>query len=201
MLSSQNAGTGVYFLVYGADDLTAGRLKDFCKSATAVPFFLLLLQKKTSPGGFRFPSGAPLNQPRKPLRFSWIFPAIFETAQIFWRYTYKLRRGRCRSQPFAAKERYGCGSAACRYTSTRQFAPVFYKTVRQICSCPMGRQSRRPLQQVSALPVGADDSVRPQNMSILRKFSANSLLPSGPMWASASTTKYADAYEFAVDFR
>ena len=119
MLSSQNAGTGVYFLVYGADDLTAGRLKDFCKSATAVPLFLLLLQKKTSPGGFRFPSGAPLNQPRKPLRFSWIFPAIFETAQIFWRYTYKLRRGRCRSQPFATKERYGCGSAACRYTSAR----------------------------------------------------------------------------------
>ena len=128
-----------------------------------------------------------MNQPRKPLRFSWIFPAIFETAQIFWRYTYKLRRGRCRSQPFAAKERYGCGSAACRYTSTRQFAPVFYKTVRQICNCPMGRQSRRPLQQVSALPVGADDSVRPQTMSILRKSSANSLLPSGPMWASAPT--------------
>ena len=72
-------------------------------------------------------------------------------------------RGRCRSQPFATKERYGCGSAACRYTSTRQFAPVFYKTVQQICNCPMGRQSRRPLQQVSALPVGADDPVRPQN--------------------------------------
>ena len=142
-----------------------------------------------------------MNRPRKPLRFSWIFPAIFETAQIFWRYTYKLRRGRCRPQPFATKERYGCGSAACRYTLTRQFAPVFYKTVRQIRNCPMGRQSRRPLQQVSALPVGADDSVRPQNMSILRKSSANSLLPSGPMWASAPTTKYADAYEFAVDFR
>ena len=31
----------------------------------------------------------------------------------------KLRRGRCRSQPFATKERYGCGSAACRYTSAR----------------------------------------------------------------------------------
>ena len=25
--------------------------------------------------------------------------------------------GRCRSQPFATKERYGCGAAACRYTS------------------------------------------------------------------------------------
>ena len=66
-----------------------------------------------------------MNRPRKPLRFSWIFPAIFETAQIFWRCTYKLRRGRCRSQPFATKERYGCGSAACRYTSTRQNAPYF----------------------------------------------------------------------------
>ena len=34
--------------------------------------------------------------------------------------TYPLgRRGRCRSQPFATKERYGCGSAACRYTSAR----------------------------------------------------------------------------------
>ena len=30
-----------------------------------------------------------------------------------------LCRGRCRSQPFATKERYGCGSAACRYTSAR----------------------------------------------------------------------------------
>ena len=38
--------------------------------------------------------------------------------------TYPLgRRGRCRSQPFATKERYGCGSAACRYTSARQNAP------------------------------------------------------------------------------
>ena len=33
------------------------------------------------------------------------------------------RRDRCRSQPFATKERYGCGSAACRYTSARQNAP------------------------------------------------------------------------------
>ena len=36
-------------------------------------------------------------------------------------------RGRCRSQPFATKERYGCGSAACRYTSARQIAPRFTK--------------------------------------------------------------------------
>ena len=37
-------------------------------------------------------------------------------------------RGRCRSQPFATKERYGCGSAACRYTSARQFAPFLRKS-------------------------------------------------------------------------
>ena len=40
---------------------------------------------------------------------------------------------------------------------------VLYGNLRRIRNCPMGRQSRRPLQQVSALPVGADDSVRPQN--------------------------------------
>ena len=34
-------------------------------------------------------------------------------------------RGRCRSQPFATKERYGCGSAACRYTSARAVCTVF----------------------------------------------------------------------------
>ena len=44
-----------------------------------------------------------------------------------------------------AKERYGCGSAACRYTSPRQDGLFF------------------------------------------RKSSANSQLPSGPMWASAPT--------------
>ena len=35
-------------------------------------------QKKMSPGGFRFPPGAPLNRPEKPLRFFWTFPAIAE---------------------------------------------------------------------------------------------------------------------------
>ena len=34
---------------------------------------------------------------------------------------------------------------------------------------------------------GADDSVRPQNVPVLRKSAANSQLPSGPMWASAPT--------------
>ena len=36
-------------------------------------------------------------------------------------------------------------------------------------------------------PVGADDSVRPQNISVLRKSSAKPQRPSGPMWASAPT--------------
>ena len=43
---------------------------------------------------------------------------------------------------------------------------VFYGNLRRIRDFPMGRQSRRPLQQVSALPVGADDSVRPQNVPL-----------------------------------
>ena len=34
--------------------------------------------------------------------------------------------GRCRSQPFATKERYGCGSAACRYTSACAGCTVFF---------------------------------------------------------------------------
>ena len=33
--------------------------------------------------------------------------------------------GRCRPQPLATKERYGCGSAACRYTSARAVCTVF----------------------------------------------------------------------------
>ena len=36
-------------------------------------------------------------------------------------------------------------------------------------------------------PVGADDSVRPQDISVLRISSAKPQLPSGPMWASAPT--------------
>ena len=43
---------------------------------------------------------------------------------------------------------------------------VFYGNLRRIRDFPMGRQSRRPLQQVSALPVGADDSVRPQDVPL-----------------------------------
>ena len=53
------------------------------KFAGAVQHFLLLLQKKTlakekEPEGISISPQTPLNRPRKPLRFSWIFPAKFE---------------------------------------------------------------------------------------------------------------------------
>ena len=78
---------------------------------------------------------------------------------------------------------------------------VFYETLRRIRDFPMGRQSRRPLQRPSLSPVGAHDSVRPQDIPVLRESSANSQLPTGPMWASAPTTKCAGAIEFAKEFR
>ena len=67
----------------------------------------------------------------------------------------------------------------------------FYENLRRIRNFPTGRQSRRPLQRGSNLqyPVGADDSVRPQNAPILRKSSADSQLPQGPMWVSAPTDR------------
>ena len=89
--------------------------------------------------------------------------------------TYPLgHRGRCRSQPFATKERYGCGSAACRYTSARQFAP-FSENLRRIRGCPRGRQRRRPLQRLLLSPVGADDSVRPQTAPVFTGISGESV--------------------------
>ena len=60
----------------------------------------------------------------------------------------------------------------------------FYGNLRRICTFSMGRQSRRPLQQPFALSVGADDSVRPRDVPILRESSANSQLPNGAMCAS-----------------
>ena len=68
-----------------------------------------------------------MKRPRKPLRFSWSSTAKFVKAQKFLRSAYSICRGRCRSQPFATKERYGCGSAACRYTSTRQNTSFYTK--------------------------------------------------------------------------
>ena len=112
----------------------------------------------------------------------------------------KLRRGRCRSQPFATKERYGCGSAACRYTSTMQNAPFFTKLFGEFVTFQWADRVVGPYSSI-ALPVGAHDSVRPQDIPVLRESSANSQLPTGPMWASAPTTKCAGAIEFAKEFR
>ena len=53
----------------------------------------------------------------------------------------------------------------------------FYGNLRRVCNFSMGRQSRRPLQQPFALSVGADDSVCPRDVPILRESSANSQLP------------------------
>ena len=56
-----------------------------------------------------------------------------------------VRRGRCRSQPFATKERYGCGSAACRYTSARwEVTNLPEIPVKPVHSA--GGQSRPPLR-------------------------------------------------------
>ena len=60
----------------------------------------------------------------------------------------------------------------------------FYGNLRRICNFSMGRQSCRPLQQPFALSVGADDTVRPRDVPILRESSANSQLPNGAMCAS-----------------
>lgn len=60
----------------------------YWKLAAALQSFLLLLQKKrlgkeNEPGGISISLRTSLKRPRKPLRFSWIFPAQFETAQNF----------------------------------------------------------------------------------------------------------------------
>ncbi len=69
----------------------------------------------------------------------------------------------------------------------------FYGNLRRICNFSMGRQSRRPLQQPFALSVGADDSVRPRDVPILRESSANSQLP--------PTSKEVTACGFAANSR
>ena len=69
----------------------------------------------------------------------------------------------------------------------------FYGNLRRICNFSMGRQSRRPLQQPFALSVGADDSVCPRDVPILRESSANSQLP--------PTSKEVTACGFAANSR
>ena len=69
----------------------------------------------------------------------------------------------------------------------------FYRNLRRICNFSMGRQSRRPLQRLLLSPVGADDSVRPRDVPILRESSANSQLP--------PTSKEVTACGFAANSR
>ena len=69
----------------------------------------------------------------------------------------------------------------------------FYGNLRRICNFSMGRQSCRPLQQPFALSVGADDSVCPRDVPILRESSANSQLP--------PTSKEVTACGFAANSR
>ena len=69
----------------------------------------------------------------------------------------------------------------------------FYGNLRRSCNFSMGRQSCRPLQQPFALSVGADDSVRPRDVPILRESSANSQLP--------PTSKEVTACGFAANSR
>ena len=83
------------------------------------------------------------------------------------------RRGRCPHRPGRMHRSYG--------------------NLRRICNFSMGRQSRRPLQQPFALSVGADDSVRPRDVPILRESSANSQLP--------PTSKEVTACGFAANSR
>ena len=127
-------------------------------------------QKKTSPGGFRFPSGAPLNRPEKPLRFFWTFPAKFETAQNFRHFSKKLRRVRCPHRP-GRMHGFLQKSSAKPNLSTGPTEP----------SAPTARL------RCTRTHVGADDSVRPQDISVLRKSTANPKLPTGPTESSAPT--------------
>ena len=95
------------------------RLILFCKFATAIQHFLLLLQKKTlakekEPEGISISPQTPLNRPEKPLRFFWIFPAIAEnpmrirTAQFFIRRTHQTHPSTLCSPIFSlAREKIG----------------------------------------------------------------------------------------------
>ena len=88
-------------------------------------------------------------------------------------------RGRCRSQPFATKERYGCGSAACRYTSARwevtNSPKIPVKSVH-----PAGGQSRPPLQSTGDRRL----SVRNSRVSQSKGSWAGARLCTGPAQAS-----------------
>ncbi len=80
-------------------------------------------------------------------------------------------RGRCRSQLFAAKARYGCGSAACRYASARQNAPVFMELCVEFVSAKWADRVVGPYSGIFDPPcsVGADDSVRPLDAPVFTR--------------------------------
>ena len=71
----------------------------------------------------------------------------------------------------------------------RQNAPFFMKICGDFATSHWADKAVGPYGEISmhSNTVEADDSVRPQNISVLRKSSAKSQLSSGPMWASAPT--------------
>ena len=60
-------------------------------------------------------------------------------------------------------------------TSARADCTDFYGNLRRIRNFPVGRQSRRPLQQLFALLVGADGSVRPQVVPLFTEICGESV--------------------------
>ena len=75
----------------------------------------------------------------------------------------------------------GRGGALLRPAGYTELSKIFGESV---CTYPLGRRGRCPHRPTQTAP-------------ILRKSSANSKLPDGPMWASAPTAACANAYEFA----
>ena len=72
----------------------------------------------------------------------------------------------------------------------------FYGSLRQIRNFPLGRQSCWPPTaklHFLTYPVGADDSVRPQDALIFMKSLANSQLPNGPMCTGKRQTHIRNA--------
>ena len=91
-------------------------------------------------------------------------------------------RGRCRSQPFATKERYGCGSAACRYTSARwEVTSSPQLPVKTGISCGRTESSAPTEDRGSKRLVGADDSVGPKNITNSPGFTEKTLCSAGSM--------------------
>ena len=136
---------------------TCKRLILFYKFAAAVQHFLLLLQKKTlakenEPGGISISLRTSLNRPRKPLRFSWIFPAWIG------RYAPKISFKHPLVSPF--------GRGVCAKRRRRGYT-VTAKTLSVACgdSSPRGRAKGpmriRTIQQILMAPSEAHCSTSP----------------------------------------